>query len=98
MKKIQGDFSIGFDNEIEDIDMYPDNHLSKRMIRNMLNDLVGDHTLLVRERCSGTVYYDRKKDEVSIKSKCCVEVGEDWNKDKWSKNDDIIFPNERIRI
>ena len=98
MKKLQCEFSVGFDNEIEDIEMYPNNHLSKRMIRNMLNDLVGDHSLPVCERCEGSVYYDNNKNEVSIKSKSCVEVGEDWNKDKWSKNDIIIFPWERIRF
>jgi hypothetical protein len=98
MKRVQCDFSIGFDNEIEDIEMYPDNHLSKRMIRNILNDCVSDHSLPVCERCTGSILYDSKNNEVIIKSKSCVEVGEDWDKDKWSKNDDIHFPNERIRI
>lgn len=96
--KVQCEFSIGFDNEIEDIDMYPDNHLSKKMIENMLNDCVNDNSLPVCERCVGTVSYDNRKNKIVIKSKSCVEVGEDWNKDKWSKNDTIEFPSERLRI
>jgi len=99
MKKLQCDFSIGFDNEIEDIDIYiPNNHLSKRMIRNMLNDCVTDKSLSVCERCVGSVYYDSKNRESVIKSKCCVQVGEDWNTDKWSKNDDVHFPDERLKV
>jgi len=95
--RVQCEFSIGFDNEIEDIDMYPSNHLSKRMIRNMLNDCVNDKSLPVCERCIGTVSYETKTDRIVIKSKSCVEVGEDWNKDKWSKNETIVFPTDRIR-
>ena len=98
MKKIQCDFSIGFDNEIEDIDMYPSNHLSKRMIQNILNDCVSDKSLPVGERCTGSVSFDMGKNIGFITSKCCVEVGEDWNKDKWSKNKTIEFPWSRIRV
>lgn len=94
----QCDFSIGFDNEIEDIEMYPDNHLSKRMVRNMLNDLVGDGTIVVRERTTGSVSYDVRNDRVSIESKSCVDVGEDWNDDNWEDNPVIHFPNDRLRL
>jgi hypothetical protein len=93
----QCDFSIGFDNEIEEISMYPNNHLSKKMIENILNDCIDDNTLPVCERCEGSVHYETKGDRIVIRSKSCVEVGEDWNKDKWSKNDDIDFPTNRIR-
>lgn len=96
--KTQCEFTIGFDNQIEDIEMYPNNHLSKKMIRNMLNDCVEDNSLPVCEKCEGTVEYNSKSNEVTIKSKSCTEVGEDWNKDKWSKNDDINFPYGRIRM
>jgi len=92
------DFSIGFDNEIEDIDMYPDPHLSKRMVRNMLNDLVSDGTIVVRERTTGSVTYDVTTDRVSVESKSCVEVGEDWNDDNWEDNSIIHFPNDRLRL
>lgn len=96
--KHQCDFSIGFDREIEDISMYPDNHLSKKMCENMLNDSVSDNSLFVGERCEGTISYDVRNNRVVISSKSCTEVGEDWDSDNWNENNDIIFPNDRIRI
>lgn len=96
--KIQGEFSIGFDNEIEDIEMYPNNRLSKRMIRNLLTDLTGDNTLFVGERCKGHVKFENSTSRIVVVSESCVGVGEDWESDKWEQNKSIEFPYHRIRI
>jgi hypothetical protein len=96
--RVQCDFSVGFDGEIEDIDMYPDNHLSKRIIRNLLTDVIEDKSLFVGERCKGSVHYSNTTNSVVIKSESCVEVGEDWNDDKWSDNPNIDFPSNRLRV
>ena len=95
---VQCDFSIGFDNEIEDIDMYSDVHLSKRMVRTMLTDLVTDGTIVVRERTTGSVSYDVRNDRVTIESRSCVDLGVEYDSDNWEDNPVIHFPNDRIKI
>ena len=86
------DFSVGFDNEIEDISLYSPLD-SEKSLEKFLNRIIEEKKLRVGERCEGSIFVKdtERFDEIKIEYRWCSDVGEDWNDDVW--NDKILILN-----
>jgi len=82
------DFSVGFDNEIEEIVPWTDDH-DEDSGENFINRIVREKKLIVGERSSGSVSVDDHF--IKVEYKWCSNVGEDWNDDTW--NDEVLTLN-----
>lgn len=74
------DFSVGFDNEIEEVVPWT-GEFSEETGEGFINELLGRGKLIVGERCEGSVSIS--EDTIRIEYRWCSNVGEDWNTDEW---------------
>jgi len=83
------DFSVGFDNEIEDVSMY--NEMSKELVTSLIEKLVHDKKIIVGERSEGTVYVNHDKKRlyrtgtmIKVEYRWCESLGEEEIDDVWN--------------
>lgn len=77
------EFSVGFDNEIEEVSMYDEDMYSEQQMIDFIKGLVRDHRIVVGERCEGEVIHDTTTNTLKVQYRYCTEVGEDWDEDMW---------------
>ena len=76
------DFSISFDNEVEDVNLYNDD-FTEDQVTDFLNRIIDENKIPIGERCEGSISVD--DDFIEVESKFCSNVGEDWGDDDWSE-------------
>ena len=82
MENLVCDFSVGFDNEIEEIVMYDDVNFTEEKMTEVVEKMVKDRRICVGERCEGSIYCDMGI--YGVEYKWCSEIGEDWGSDEWN--------------
>ena len=76
------EFSVGYDNEIEEVVMYEEEQITEEQMTEIINGLVRDHRIIVGERCEGSVYLT-ENNTLKVKYRYCSELGEDYHNDVW---------------
>jgi len=79
------EFSVGFDSEIEDLNMYDEDVYSEEQITEFVNRLISENKILVGERCEGTLEYE--VEGIRVKTNTCVDLGEDYDTDNWEEEE-----------
>ena len=86
-------FSVSNDGDIEYIDIYlksiEETDLGKKVIK-ILEKVIREKSLELGERTEGEIIPNSKS--IIFKYKVCIEVGEDWNTDKW-RSRKLRIPN-----
>jgi hypothetical protein len=86
------DFSVGFDNEIEEVMMYDEDIYSEGDMTDFINGLVRNHRIVVGERCEGSVSLS-DNNTLKVEYRYCSELGEDWDSDMWeTENIETTLP------
>lgn len=88
------DFSIGFDNDVEDVSFYNDD-FTEEQITEFLEKIVRDKLITVGERCEGTISVSH--DTINIESRWCSDLGEDWHDDSW-EDEEVNLPRNEYEI
>jgi hypothetical protein len=87
------EFSVGFDNEIEEVSMYDEDIYTEGQMTDFINGLVRDHRIIVGERCEGSVNHDENTNTLKVEYRYCSELGEDYDSDMWeTENMETTLP------
>jgi len=84
-------FSVDYSGEIESVNVYPENPEIESFIEETLKRVIDQNLLELGERSEGDIKPNRRS--LVFDYKVCIEVGEDWNDDKW-RNRTLRIPNE----
>ena len=87
------DFSVGFDNEVEDVSLYFPNQDTEKTYTDFLNTLISDKKMVVGERCQGSISIKgvSRFDVVRVEYRWCESLGEEEIDDIW--NDEVLVLN-----
>jgi hypothetical protein len=87
------DFSVGFDNEVEDVSLYFPNQDTPKEFKDFLDILIHDKKIIVGERCEGSISIKEvtRFDQVCVEYRWCESLGENEWDDIW--NDEVLMLN-----
>ena len=87
------DFSVGYDNEVEDVSLYFPNQDTVSEFTDLLNILISDKKMVVGERCEGSVSIKSvsRYDQLCVEYRWCENLGEEEIDDVW--NDEVLMLN-----